>query len=493
MLFNSYAFMFGFFPLVFVGFFLLARYRQVWATLWLGLASVAFYAWWSIGALPLLLASICVNYLFSRRLAPGSAADTVRRRLLILAVALNLIALGVFKYADFFIGSVNVLTGLRGAPPLPLLHLVLPIGISFFTFTQIAFLVDCYQGKVRETKFMHYLLFVTYFPHLIAGPVLHHAQMMPQFREQSTYRIDYDNISRGIVLFTIGLAKKIIFADSFALYADAAFSAAAAGHVLSIYEAWAAGIAYAFQIYFDFSGYTDMALGVSAMFNIRLPINFNSPYKATSIIDFWRRWHITLSTFLRDYLYIPLGGNRKGKTARYINLMITMLLGGLWHGAAWTFVAWGALHGAYLCLNHWWNAICPGGLAAFLPKRLAALLGGALTFLVVVVAWVAFRANDFGTCLRIWQAMFGLHAMPIGFDSVLHGGLFAVSKSSGRDFLIVLLPAMLWIWGLPSSAGARVLPGRTAWAVLQAAAIVAVLAICIDSFGTYSPFLYFQF
>lgn len=485
--------MFAFFPVVFAGFFLLAKRRQGLASAWLGLASLVFYAYWSIKALPLLLLSIVVNFMLGRRLGPGSLPEVRRRMLLIAAIALNLVTLGIFKYADFFIGSMNVALAAAGGQGLPLLHLVLPIGISFFTFTQIAFLVDAYQGKVHETKFMHYLLFVSYFPHLIAGPVLHHAQMMPQFRRESTYRIDYDNISRGIVLFTIGMVKKIVFADTFALYADAVFAAAGAGHTLSAYEAWAGSIAYALQIYFDFSGYTDMALGISMMFNITLPINFNSPYKATSIIDFWRRWHITLSTFLRDYLYIPLGGSRKGKAARYVNLLLTMLLGGLWHGAAWTFVVWGALHGAYLCINHWWRALCPQGLEAFLPKRLAALAGVAMTFIAVVFAWVAFRASDMDTCLRMWQAMTGVHAVPVSLDRVLHGGLFAVSQLSGRDFLLALLPALVWVWTLPPSSTARAVLSRPAWAVLQAVAVVALLAICIDSFGTYSPFLYFQF
>lgn len=493
MLFNSYAFIFAFFPLAFAGFFFLARRSHALSAGWLALASLGFYGYWSLKALPLLLGSICANYLLSVEISSSVRGRAHQRIFLSLAVALNLAVLGFFKYADFFVSSVNVAGPLLGLPNLPLLHIVLPIGISFFTFTQIAFLVDCFQGKVQERNFVHYVLFVTYFPHLISGPVLHHAQMMPQFREAGTYRINFDNMSRGIILFAIGLVKKTIFADGFAGYADAVFAAVGAGQVPTVYEAWAGALAYAFQIYFDFSGYTDMALGISLMFNIVLPINFNSPYKATNIVEFWRRWHITLSSFLRDYLYIPLGGNRKGPAMRYVNLMLTMVLGGLWHGAAWTFVAWGALHGLFLCINHLWLLVVPRGLATWLPARIAGLTGGALTFMVVVAAWVVFRAGDMATSIRMWQAMAGVQATPIEFARVLHGGLFWVVARSGREFLQILLPAMIWIWMLPPSDRARLALGGRWLAMVQALLVCGVLILCMDSFGRYSPFLYFQF
>ena len=232
-------------------------------------------------------------------------------------------------------------------PQVPEVNLLLPIGISFYTFTQIAFLVDCFKAKVHEPKFRHYLLFVTYFPHLIAGPILHHAQMMPQFKKEEIYRINYGTLSIGIIIFVSGLAKKILIADPLGEFADIFFESIRNGVHPSAVVCWAGTLAYTFQIYFDFSGYSDMAIGISLCFGIYLPINFNSPYKAANIIDFWRRWHISLSIFLRDYLYIPLGGNRFGTFRRYLNLFITMLLGGLWHGASWTFVLWGRYASRY--------------------------------------------------------------------------------------------------------------------------------------------------
>ena len=273
------------------------------------------------------------------------------KRWLLVAIAANLALLAYYKYAIFFVANAQRLIGHVG--PLP--EIVLPLGISFFTFTQIAFLVDAHRGLAREYSFTHYTLFVTYFPHLIAGPILHHREMMPQFDRRSTYTLDWDNVAVGLTMFIIGLFKKTVIADDMAAFASPAFDAAAGGTQLTLLEAWGAALAYTFQIYFDFSGYTDMALGASRMFGIVLPLNFRSPYKAANIIDFWRRWHITLSRFLRDYVYIPLGGNRKTVPRRYENLLLTMLVGGLWHGAGWTFVFWGALHGIYLVVNHGWR------------------------------------------------------------------------------------------------------------------------------------------
>ncbi|MCP2228853.1 alginate O-acetyltransferase complex protein AlgI [Pseudomonas silensiensis] len=274
---------------------------------------------------------------------------------LYVGVISNLLLLCYYKYSNFFLGEVARSTGVH----MPTLELVLPLGISFFTFTQIAFLVDAWKGKAQEYNFWHYLLFVTWFPHLIAGPILHHGQMMPQFKDPEIYRIRSRNISIGVALFAVGLGKKLLLADPISTYADPVFHAAATGQAIGPMIAWVGAIAYTLQIYFDFSGYSDMAVGLSMLFGIHLPINFNSPYKARNIIEFWRRWHMTLSQFLRDYLYIPLGGNRKGETRRLVNLMLSMLLGGLWHGANWTFVIWGALHGAYLCINHMFQKIPP--------------------------------------------------------------------------------------------------------------------------------------
>jgi len=392
MLFNSYAFIFLFLPVALLGFFQLARIHHAYAAAWLALSSLFFYGYWNPAYVGLLLGSIVCNYALGMWIV--KAAGARKQQMLVFAIATNLALLGYYKYTNFFVGSINTVTGSSWHVD----DIILPLGISFFTFTQIAFLVDTFQGKVKEYNFIHYLLFVTYFPHLIAGPVLHHKDMMPQFAQPSTYRINWDNVATGILLFTLGLCKKVLWADTLAPFATAIFDGAhhgmATGTLPTIYEAWSGALAYTLQIYFDFSGYTDMALGIALMFNIRLPINFNSPYKSTSIIEFWRHWHITLSTFLRDYLYIPLGGNRHGKLRRYLNLLATMVLGGLWHGAGWTFVIWGTLHGIYLTINHLWRETVAERFLDRVPVWLGAITGGAITFVAVVAAWVVFRSSD---------------------------------------------------------------------------------------------------
>lgn len=407
MLFNSPEFLFGFLPVAFAGFFLIARRSHTAAAAWLGAASLFFYGWWSLSALPLLVGSVVFNYWMGLQVSPREGVTQPQRKtLLTSALIVNLGVLATFKYADFFIANIDAIATAMGRPGLDFLGIALPIGISFYTFTQIAFLVDCYQGKVRERRFVHYLLFVTYFPHLIAGPVLHHAQMMPQFRERSTYRPDFAKIYLGISIFGIGLAKKIVLADSLAEFANPFFDFAHAGETITFIDGWMGALAYTLQLYFDFSGYTDMAIGLSLLFGVTLPINFDSPYKSTSIIDFWRRWHITLSNFLRDYLYIPLGGNRKGDPRRYANLITTMVLGGLWHGANWTFVLWGAMHGTLLALNHVWRAITGSTGAAGPVGRIT---GWFLTFVAVVLAWVLFRAESLATATAIYRGMFAIN------------------------------------------------------------------------------------
>ncbi|MBU1215239.1 MAG: MBOAT family protein [Gammaproteobacteria bacterium] len=495
MLFNSYSFIFLFLPVVFLGFFQLARLHHAYAAAWLALASLFFYGYWNPAYIGLLLGSIVFNYACGMWIAKAGVRHEQRRKTNVLAFAItcNILLLGYYKYANFFLSSVNSLAG----SGLTLGDIILPLGISFFTFTQIAFLVDTWQGKVKEYNFIHYVLFVTYFPHLIAGPVLHHKDMMPQFAHVATYRIDWDNVATGLLLFTLGLCKKVLLADSLAPYATAIFDGAqhglATGILPTIYEAWSGALAYTLQIYFDFSGYTDMALGIALMFNIRLPINFNSPYKATSIIDFWRRWHMTLSAFLRDYLYIPLGGNRKGRLRRYVNLLTTMLLGGLWHGAGWTFVLWGALHGIYLTINHLWRELVAERFLRWVPNWIGTLVGGSLTFIAVVAAWVVFRADNMPQAMALLNAMFGIAARPISFDAVLHGNLLLLTDMSGRELLRLLIPGLLWVWLLPNSTRIRFIKGSNMLMLLQAALVLYMLYVAIDQFGSYSPFLYFQF
>ena len=491
MLFNSYGFIFIYLPIVLIGFFHLARISHAFAAGWLALASLFFYGYWNPAYLGLLSGSIICNYSFGLWIAKaGVKHDAARqKRLLIVAISANLLLLAYYKYANFFLGNLNTVASTHFS----LGEIILPLGISFFTFTQIAFLVDTYQGKVKEYNFIHYSLFVTYFPHLIAGPILHHKEMMPQFAHAGTYRINWEHIASGLLLFTLGLCKKTLWADALAPYANGVFDGVQHGAIPSIYEAWAGALAYTLQIYFDFSGYTDMALGVALLFNIHLPINFDSPYRATSIIEFWRRWHMTLSRFLRDYLYIPLGGNRKGTQRRYANLMATMLLGGLWHGAGWTFVCWGALHGIYLTANHLWREYFPEKPARWLPAWLSGLSGGALTFVAVVAAWVVFRANNIVQAGVMLKAMFGLEALPISFAEVTRGQLLLTTDLSGRDLVKLLVFALAWVWLLPNSTRLKFIQGSFVLALAQAVAVVFFLYLVLDQFGSYSPFLYFQF
>jgi len=406
-LFTTATFICLFLPIVLVGFFGIARFSHAAAALWLFVASVFFYGYWMPEFTLLLLGSITGNFLVGSQISkPTDTGDDRKRaqskRWLVFGVAANLVLLGYYKYANFFIDNLNLALGFDWH----IGRVILPIGISFFTFTQIAFLADAWRKGVREYKFVHYGLFVTYFPHLIAGPVLHHAQMMPQFREAATYRFNSGNFSAGLAIFALGLFKKIVLADGISPYADAIFKMADAGVSPDFAEAWLGAVAYTLQLYFDFSGYSDMAIGLSWMFNVRLPFNFNSPYRATNISDFWRRWHMSLSQFLRDYLYIALGGNRKGVVRRYANLMVTMVLGGLWHGASWSFIIWGFLHGLYLGVNHGFRALCGPMLTARLDcSRLFGLASWLLTMLAVIMAWVLFRAETLQGASRILQGM----------------------------------------------------------------------------------------
>ncbi|MGZ3254503.1 MAG: MBOAT family O-acyltransferase, partial [Burkholderiaceae bacterium] len=435
MLFNSYSFIFLFLPVVFIGMFALGRTSHRLAALWLGLASLAFYAVWDVRFVFLLLASIGFNYGAGYWIGQRRAAGATKQAsyALVAAITCNLVLLGYFKYAHFFITSANQIFGSHFLSP----ELILPLGISFFTFTQIAFLVDVHRGITREYNPETYLLFVTYFPHLIAGPVLHHKQMMPQFANPSTYRINPEHVAVGLTIFVLGLAKKVLVADNLAEHATPIFNAVRDGQILTMLETWTGALAYTMQIYFDFSGYSDMAVGLSLLFNIRLPMNFDSPYKATSIIDFWRRWHMTLSRFLRDYLYVPLGGNRKGPARRYVNLMATMLLGGLWHGAGWTFIIWGGLHGFYLMINHAWREMM-SRLGWRMEGRLINLLFGAITFIAVVVAWVFFRADTFTTAYTMLGSMFGAHE------------LMPKSWVPSREALKVIVPFLILAWTFPN-------------------------------------------
>jgi len=390
MLFNSYEFIFAFLPLVLIFYFYLNSIGQNrLSKLFLVSASLFFYAWWNVNYLPIILASMVFNYFVGKYL---NHKNRHKKKMLTLAIILNLSLLSYFKYYDFFIENFNLLFNLNSG----LLYLALPLAISFFTFQQIAYLVDSYRGETKEYDFLNYSLFVTFFPQLIAGPIVHHKEMMPQFAQNTNNRINFTNIAMGVFIFSMGLFKKVVIADTFSIWATAGFDVAP---TLNLVEAWVSSLSYTFQLYFDFSGYTDMAIGIALLFNIKLPINFNSPYKALSIQDFWRRWHITLSRFLRDYIYIPLGGNRKGELFTYTNLMITFILGGLWHGAGWTFLFWGFLHGAALVIHRIWSK---------LGFKLWTWLAWFITFNFINIAWVFFRAKEWDDAIKVLGSMFSL-------------------------------------------------------------------------------------
>jgi len=419
MLFNSYAFIFLFLPITLMAYYGCAKIKmERMAMAILVLASLVFYIYWDIKYLPLLLGSIVFNFVLSRRIAAEK-----NFKLLMLAVGVNLSLLLLFKYTVFFLHII--IDFFQQSLIIP--EIVLPLGISFFTFTQIAFLVDTYRGETQERSFLEYALFVTVFPHLIAGPILHHKSIIPQFNDAKNFVFSHSNMIKGLCFFCIGLMKKVIIADALGSWAKPVFDNAA---VVTCFEGWFGAICYTLQLYYDFSAYSEMAIGLALMFNIRFPVNFNSPYHALSVQDFWRRWHITLSQFLKNYLYIPLGGNRRGTINTMVNIFTTMLLGGLWHGAGWNFIAWGALHGSYLIINHCWYR-----LGITLPPQLAWLL----TFSSVVVAWVVFRANNLSDAISILQAMVGLKG--VAFPSSFEGIPVLGSLLGGFQFMdLQLLP-----------------------------------------------------
>jgi len=510
MLFNSYVFLFGFLPLVLLLFHGLRRLgRERGAVFMLAVMSLAYYGWWSWKYLLLLIPLMMLNYIVAQRMVDFRERQRPRgvKRLLILGLSLNLAALGYYKYANFFVDNINALFGLD----LFLATIVLPLGISFFTFQKIALLVDVYYGKVGRLDLLDYALFVAFFPQLIAGPIVHHSEMMPQFKQLR--RVPPAWLALGGTIFVIGLAKKVLLADTAALYATPQFNAAAAGTQLDMLAAWSGALAYTAQLYFDFSGYSDMAIGLGLLFGVRLPLNFASPYQAVSIIDFWRRWHMTLSRFLRDYLYIPLGGNRKGPARRHANLFTTMILGGIWHGAGWTFVVWGALHGAYLIVNHGWRELRARlHLQREASSRAGRRFAQLITFFAVVIAWVFFRADDMDAALAMLKAMFGMYgiAAPASLATLLPHWPVSSAPADAAIALGVVVPLLSLAWfapntqqltgyvgpegtygsGIAESGPAAIRwNGSAIWAVL----IGMLFALCLMSMSRVSEFIYFQF
>src|SRR3954447_12239268 len=497
MLFSSYAFLFQFLPATALAFAAARRWSPRCGILVLACASLIFYGAWKPAYLLVLLASIAFNFSLGLQME-----DPARRRAFgTLGVAINLAVLGYFKYTNFLLDSFGALSG----APLPFVNVVLPLGISFFTFQQIAYLVDVMRGAKVERDIVSYTLFVSFFPHLIAGPLVHHAEMIPQFKRARSGRSAV-LAARGFSIFAAGLFKKVVIADNLAQFVSPVFSHLDAGGGVTTQWAWLSTLAYSLQIYFDFSGYSDMAIGLAPMFGIRLAVNFRSPYKATSIIEFWRRWHITLSRFLRDYLYIPLGGNRLGEIRRYQNLLLTMLLGGLWHGAAWNFVIWGGLHGLYLCINHLWHRWRGGGATHSAATN---VVSWAVTFFAVVIAWVFFRAKTAAGAFQMLGSLFGLQA---GSSAYASPGILRV-----MDLPVLVGEHSLLLIGACSVAAAlaialalpnvpqlfryreyRRAPERRAflrWRPTAAWALFTALAFAISLFGMWQrlEFLYFQF
>ena len=459
MLFNSYEFIFLFLPLTFTGFFLLGHQgKKEMATLWLVLASFFFYGYWDVRYVPLLFSSICFNYWAGRQLE----ARKDRKGWLFFGIAVNILLLGYFKYTDFFLGTVN---RIAGTDVFDLPHIILPLGISFFTFTQTAYLVDAYRGEARNRSFLTYCEFVTIFPHLIAGPIINHREMIPQFVADKTFRINYDNIALGLTIFTMGLFKKVIIADRLGGLANEAFSHA---HALLCGEAWAGALGYTLQLYFDFSGYSEMAIGLALLFNLQMPVNFNSPYQARSIIDFWRRWHMTLGLWVKNYLYIPMGGNRQGEVRKMCNLFASMLIIGLWHGAGWTFIIWGCMHGILLMINHAWRKT-----GIVLPK----FFNWGMTFLCVMICWVFFRAGSVSEAVSVlksmtdWQTLSGASR-----DDIKH---LAVLVASVAVLTVVPNPLVMM----------KRFTADNKW--LAATAVMLIWAIW--HLSNHSEFLYFQF
>ena len=484
MLFNSYAFIFAFLPTTLLIYFLLNKQKLTLASkVWLISASLFFYSWWNIIYFPLIVLSILVNYSTSRVLIDG---NNRKKPFLLLGLGFNLGLLGYFKYTDFFIANVNQVLG----TPIPLLNLALPLAISFYTLQQVAFLVDSYGGLVKERNFLDYAIFVLFFPQLIAGPIVHHKEMMPQFAAIKNKIINYKNIATGLFVFSIGLFKKVVIADTFAVWATAGHHHA---EVLNFLEAWAASLSYTFQLYFDFSGYTDMAIGAALLFNIRLPDNFHSPYKATGVIDFWQRWHMTLTRFITTYIYTPM--IRSFHTFNFhramLASMIAMLIAGFWHGAAWTFVLFGFLHGLGIVINHYFRKS---------KIKINKFVAWFITFNFLNLTFVIFRAETLRGGNEIFKGMLGLHGFMLPekfyklltflhFPGIEFGTVFA--NIDGRtETTVYLVIGLIIVTALKNSMQMISDFKPTKWNLVFS---LSLFITAVSMMSRVSEFLYFNF
>ena len=489
MIFSSDLFLFAFLPAALAGV-VIARRLFGLHLYWIVAASLFFYGYWKPVYLPLIVTSIVLNFLLGRAIQ-----RTRSTALMAFGVAANLLALGWFKYANFIEENVEWLSGADIGLP----EIVLPLAISFFTFQQISYLVDARNGRTHSHDFIQYAAFVSFFPQLIAGPILQQKRTMQEFASPKAFRVTAEGLSWGLMIFIAGMAKKLLIADPMGTVATPLFDQALT-EPLAMAQAWTAALAYSFQLYFDFSGYSDMAVGLGLMLGIRLPFNFNSPYRAVNIADFWRRWHITLSSFLRDYLYIPLGGNRKGPSRTWVNLFIVMLLGGIWHGAGWTFVLWGALHGAFLLIHRAWSGLArPAMPAAPALQPLGAAAGWALTMLSVAAAWVVFRADDMTAARNVWEGMAGLHGLdrPLEGADFLAGWRWTIFAALG--LMCLVLPNLPQVAGLTDPGGrwrqsvAALYRPHLVGLVLAFAAFAACFVMLRANSAVVPEFLYWDF
>ncbi len=472
MLFNSFEFMFVFLPITFVVYFLLNKAKLLMpATGWLVAASLFFYSYWKLDYLPLILISMIFNYVVGAVLSRNDNLKVDKKAVLAFGLVANVALLVYYKYFDFLIYSFNKIFSAE----FNYMHIVLPLAISFFTFQQIAYLVDSYKGKTKEYDFLTYALFITFFPQLIAGPIVHHGDVMPQFLNLRNRFINPKNVAKGLFLFSIGLFKKVVVADYFAPFVATVFDGLQS---VSFLEIWTGVVSYTFQLYFDFSGYADMALGLGLLFNISLPSNFNSPLKSADISEFWRRWHITLSNFLKNYVYIPLGGSRVGTFNTYRNLFITFLVSGIWHGANMTFILWGAMHGIAVCLRKFWH---DSGHAL---QKIPAV---ALTFLFLNFGFIFFRSASVSRALYLTKSAFGLN----GFGSVAFDKMrLAFEGGSLKLSLFLLIPAIYAVFFMKNSLELteNFKPNKVYLFVT-----LLLLTFSVLNFNRISEFLYFQF
>nr|WP_321257866.1 MBOAT family O-acyltransferase [uncultured Pseudodesulfovibrio sp.] len=485
MLFYSFEFIFIFLPLSVFVFFALSKKHPEFAEVALILFSLVFYAYYKVDNIFIILSSIVINYGFGTLLTNwgGRFADrnvSRRKAVFYVGVCFNILLLVYFKYTNFIIDNVNVLVGSN----ITIDTIILPLAISFFTFQQIAYLNDSFSGVADEYKFRRYALFVCFFPQLIAGPIVHHREMMPQFKDLTNKILNWENIYQGLTLFIIGLFKKIVIADTFAQWAIAGY--ADTGHI-QFFEAWRTSLSYSLQLYFDFSGYADMAIGIGLLFNIRLPINFDSPYRALDVQDFWRRWHITLSRFLREYIYFPLGGNRVGEASVYRNLFIVFFVGGIWHGAGWTYVLWGILHGVGICVVRFWKKL---GVGIYRP------LAWLMTFLFVNMAWVFFRADSMHDAFDVLAGMVGMHGVTVSrtfrwaeqFGANVVDSPFVVSI--GLIFILFLV--LQDIFFRNSQQWVRHIRAEWKWCMANCALFITAIIVSLQH-QRISEFIYWQF